>query len=210
MRRDGSTTTTTAGSTCSSSTTWTGRQRATVLRRSREDLRIYCHPKHYAGLPNALYRNRGDGTFEDVTERAGIAQHIGKGMSVAFADYDDDGTDVFVTNDTVPNFLFHNRGDGTFEESGCSPGRAARDGRPVSSMGVDFRDYDNDGLPDIFVTALSGETFPLYKNEKGCVLQGRDVCFRSPLAATIRMSWWGAAFGGSPEPLGSRILLTAN
>ena len=86
-------------------------------------LPIYCHPRAFQGLPNRLYRNRGDGTFEDVSARAGLLDHIGKGMSVAFADYDHDGRlDVFVTNDTVPNFLFHNKGDGTFEETALLAG----------------------------------------------------------------------------------------
>jgi enediyne biosynthesis protein E4 len=173
-------------------------------------LRVYCHPKHYAGLPNVLYRNRGDGTFEDVSERSGIAQHIGKGMSVAFADYDDDGfTDVVVTNDAVPNFLFHNRRNGTFEEVGLLAGVAVpANGRPVSGMGVDFRDYDNDGRPDIVLTALSGETFPLFKNEKGAFF--KDATYESGLAAaTIRMSGWGAAFADLDND-GFKDLLTAN
>src|SRR4030095_625851 len=80
--------------------------------------RTYCHPKYYDGLPNALYPNNGDGTFTAGAERAAIAQSTGKGMGVAFADYDGDGrTDVFVANDTVPNFLFHNEGNGTFRET---------------------------------------------------------------------------------------------
>ena len=79
----------------------------------QRDLRIYCHPKYFDGLASTLYRNRGDGTFEDVTAKAGIAAYKGRGMSVAFADYDHDGfTDVFVTNDNMPNFLFRNRGNG--------------------------------------------------------------------------------------------------
>jgi len=173
-------------------------------------LRVYCHPKHYAGLPNALYRNRGDGTFEDVSERSGIAQHVGKGMSVAFADYDDDGfTDVIVTNDAVPNFLFHNRRNGTFEEIGLLAGVAVpANGRPVSGMGVDFRDYDNDGRPDIVLTALTGETFPLFKNEKGAFF--KDATYESGLAAaTIRLSGWGAAFADFDND-GFKDLLTAN
>ena len=106
------------------------------------DLRVYCHPKHYRGLANALYRNRHDGTFEDVSAKSGIGAQVGKGMSVAFADYDGDGfTDIFVTNDAVPDFLFHNRGNGTFEEVGLLAGVAVpAHGRPVSSMGTDFRD----------------------------------------------------------------------
>ena len=173
-------------------------------------VRVYCHPKHYTGLPNALYHNRGGGTFEDVSERSGIAQHVGKGMSVAFADYDDDGfTDVMVTNDAVPNFLFHNRRNGTFEETGLLAGVAVpANGRPVSGMGVDFRDYDNDGRPDIVLTALSGETFPLFKNEKGTFF--KDATYESGLAkATIRMSGWGAAFADFDND-GFKDLLTAN
>jgi enediyne biosynthesis protein E4 len=173
-------------------------------------VRVYCHPKHYVGLPNALYRNRGDGTFEDVSERSGIAQHLGKGMSVAFADYDADGfTDVMVTNDAVPNFLFHNRRNGTFEETGLLAGVAVpANGRAVSGMGVDFRDYDNDGRPDIVLTALTGETFPLFKNEKGTFF--KDATYESGLAAaTIRMSGWGAALADFDND-GFKDLLTAN
>ncbi len=173
-------------------------------------LRVYCHPKHYAGLPNALYRNRGDGTFEDVSDRSGIAKHVGKGMSVAFADYDDDGfADVVVTNDAVPNFLFHNRRDGTFEETGLLAGVAVpANGRPVSGMGVDFRDYDNDGRPDILLTALTGETFPLFKNDKGAFF--RDVTYEAGLGATtLRRSGWGAAFADFDND-GFKDLITAN
>jgi len=130
--------------------------------------RIYCHPRFFQGLPDRLYRNRGDGTFEDVSERAGLLSHIGKGMSVAFADFDHDGrTDFFVTNDTVPNFLFRNKGDGTFTETALVAGVSVPEsGRPVSSMGVDFQDYDNDGWEDLFMTALAGETFPLFRNDQ--------------------------------------------
>lgn len=154
-------------------------------------LRVYCHPKHFEGLPNTLYRNRGDGTFEDVSRQAGIAAHVGKGMSIAVADYDNDGfADVFVANDAVPNFLFHNRGDGTFEETGLEAGVALLDhGRPVSSMGVDFRDYDNDSLPDIVVTALAGETFPLFHNEGHGSF--RDATYSSGLGRlSMRLSGW--------------------
>ncbi|MDQ6665706.1 MAG: VCBS repeat-containing protein, partial [Acidobacteriota bacterium] len=129
-------------------------------------IRIYCHPKYFEPLPATLYHNRGDGTFEDVSKRSGISRYAGRGMSVAFADYDGDGfTDAFITNDNMPNFLFHNRGNGTFEETALTAGVALLDhGKPVASMGADFRDYDNDGLPDIAVTALAGETFPLFRN----------------------------------------------
>jgi hypothetical protein len=131
-----------------------------------KNIRIYCHPKYFEPVPNTLYRNRGDGTFEDVTNKSGIGRHSGRGMSVAFADYDRDGfQDIFVTNDNLPNFLFHNRRTGTFEEVAIRAGAALLDhGKPVASMGADFRDYDNDGLPDISVTALFRETFPLFRN----------------------------------------------
>ena len=127
--------------------------------------RTYCHPKHYRGLPNTLFRNNGDGTFTDVSESTGIAKHIGKGMGVAFTDYGEDGDlDVVVTNDTVPNFLFRNDG-GKFTEVGLTAGIGFNDdGRALSSMGVDVRDVDNDGRDDVFVSALANETFPLYKS----------------------------------------------
>jgi hypothetical protein len=155
-------------------------------------IRIYCHPKYFEGLPSTLYRNRGDGTFEDVTARAGLAQFPGRGMSVAFADYDHDGfPDAFVTNDNMPNFLFHNKGNGTFEEVGLLSGTALGDsGKAVASMGVEFKDYDNDGQPDIIVTALAGETFPVFRNAgKG---NFNDATYSSKLGAlAVKHSGWG-------------------
>ena len=155
-------------------------------------IRIYCHPKYFTGLANSLYRNRGDGTFEDVTAKAGLAKFPGRGMSVAFADYDGDGwPDVFVTNDNMPNFLFHNLGNGTFEEVALVAGAALRDdGKPVASMGAEFKDYDNDGRPDIFVTALAGETYPVFRNAgKGNFI---DATLKSRLGPlTLRHSGWG-------------------
>ncbi len=130
-------------------------------------IRTYCHPRFFQGLPNRLYRNKGDGTFEDVSTTAGILSHVGKGMSVAFADFDHDGRlDAFVTNDTVPNFLFRNKGDGTFTETALLAGLAVPEsGRPVSGMGTDVQDYDNDGWEDVHLTALAGETYPLFRND---------------------------------------------
>ena len=120
-------------------------------------IRIYCHPRLFEGLPNRLYRNRGDGTFEDVSARTGLLAHVGKGMSVAFADVDHDRRlDIFVTNDTVPNFLFRSKGDGTFEETALFAGVSVPDtGRPLSSMGTDAQDYDNDGWEDMVASILS-------------------------------------------------------
>lgn len=127
-------------------------------------LRAYCHPRMYDPLPNTLYRNNGDGTFTDVSAQTGIARHFGKGMGVAFADFDGDGfTDIFVANDTMPNFLFRNIGGKRFEESALALGVSmTEDSRVLSGMGADFRDVDNDGRPDIWHTALEYETFPLF------------------------------------------------
>jgi enediyne biosynthesis protein E4 len=128
--------------------------------------RTYCHPKYYTGLANALFRNKGDGTFEDVSQSSGIGAQVGKGMGASVADYNRDGwMDIFVANDTTPNFLFRNEGKGKFSEVGLRAGVAFNDdGRALSSMGSDFRDVDNDGLPDVFVSALANETFPLFRN----------------------------------------------
>jgi len=174
------------------------------------NLRVYCHPKYFEGLPNTLYRNRRDGTFEDVTAKAGIAPHIGRGMSVAFADYDNDGfTDVFVTNDNLPNFLFHNRGNGTFEEVALQAGVAlTNNGLPIASMGADFRDINNDGLCDLNFTALAGETFPLFQNlGKGSF---QEVTHKSRLAAlsTARSGWSNGFFDFNND--GWKDLFTAN
>ena len=128
--------------------------------------RTYCHPRHYEGLANQLYHNNPDGTFSDVSGVSGIGAHIGKGMAAAFLDFNQDGRlDVFVTNDTAPNFLFRNDGGGRFREIGLEAGVAFNDdGRAVSAMGVDARDVDNDGREDLFVTAISNETFPVFGN----------------------------------------------
>jgi hypothetical protein len=129
-------------------------------------VRTYCHPRFYEPLRNLLYHNNGDGTFTDVSAASGIAAHPGKGMGVAIADYDHDGwMDIFVTNDTMPNFLFHNQRDGTFREVALEAGVGLNDdGRELSSMGADFRDLDNDGREDLVVTALINQTFPVFRN----------------------------------------------
>lgn len=157
----------------------------------RPGYRTYCHPNHYAALPNALYRNQGDGTFRDVSRESGIGAHQGKGMGVAFGDYDQDGLlDVFVANDTAPNFLFHNLGNGKLEDVALNKGVAYNgDGRAVSSMGADFRDYDNDGWEDIFVTALATESFTLFRNLRGA--EFREVTQAARIAApSLTLSGW--------------------
>ncbi len=173
-------------------------------------VRVYCNPKEFAPLANRLYRNRGDGTFEDVSERSGIARHRGTGMSVAVADFDADGwLDLFVTNDNLPNFLFHNNGDGTFSETGIESGVAlSESGQPVSAMGTSVADVDRDGLPDLLFTALVRETFPLLRNLGGGRFQ--DVTFPAKLGAlTMTRSGWGAVFGDFNND-GWLDLLTAN
>jgi hypothetical protein len=148
------------------------------------NIRSYCHPRLFEGLPNALYQNKGDGTFADVSAKSGISKHVGKGMSAVIADYDHDGySDIFVTNDKLPNFLFHNKRDGTFEEVGLETGIALQDsGTPVSGMGADFRDYNNDGHPDIAFAALAGETFPLFLNDgKGSFRDAGHTTRMAPL-----------------------------
>jgi enediyne biosynthesis protein E4 len=174
------------------------------------NLRVYCHPKYFEGLSNTLYRNRRDGTFEDVTEKSGIGRHIGRGMSVAFADYDGDGfADIFVTNDNLPNFLFHNRGDGTFEEVALQAGVAlTNNGLPVASMGTDFRDYDNDGLPDLTVTALAGETFPLFRNIGKGMFQDATHASRLGPLSVARSGWSNGFFDFNND--GWKDLFTAN
>lgn len=154
-------------------------------------VRAYCHPKQYAPLHNTLYRNNGDGTFTDVSQQTGIAAHLGKGMSVSFADYDGDGfMDAFVANDTTPAFLFHNLGGKKFEEVGVDSGVAyAPDGAALSGMGSDFRDMNNDGLPDIWYTAVEHESFPLYINRRDGDFV--DITVASGLQPTTNMSGWG-------------------
>ena len=155
-------------------------------------VRVYCHPQFFDGLPNALYRNEGNGKFKDVSQESGIASHIGKGMGVAVADYDRDGfMDVFVVNDKMPNFLFHNLGHGKFEEVALQTGAALLDtGNPISGMGVDFRDYNNDGLPDIALDALAGETFPLIRNTAAGLFE--DATYSSRMGIESRKySGWG-------------------
>ena len=128
--------------------------------------RDYCHPRYYRSTPNRLYLGDGKGTFTDASASSGIRAHPGKGMGAATADFDGDGwMDIFVTNDKLANFLFHNLGGGKFREIALAAGVAyPADGSDVSGMGSDFRDINNDGRPDIVFVALPNETFPLYRN----------------------------------------------
>ena len=157
-------------------------------------VRNYCSPLLYEPLPNTLYRNNGDGTFTDVSVETGIAQHLGRGMGVAIADYDGDGyMDIFVANDDSPNFLFHNVGGKRFEEVAVQSWVAYNpNGKTVSGMGADFRDVNNDGRPDIWFTALPTELFPLFINHGGGVFD--DATTSSGLAwETQNMAGWSNA-----------------
>jgi hypothetical protein len=141
----------------------------TAPRCGTPERQFYCHPKAYQGLPGQLFHNNHDGTFTDVSQASGIGRHIGKGMGAAFADFDGDGlTDIFVANDSVRNFLFHNQGNGTFQEIGLEAGVALRDdGFAIAGMGGDFRDFDNDGKPDLVVSGILNDSFLLFRNLGG-------------------------------------------
>jgi len=157
----------------------------------KEGLRAYCHPNKYLPLHNTLYRNNGDGTFTDVSHETGIDAFLGKGMAVTFAQLSDNGfLDAFVTNDTMPNFLFRNIDGKKFEEIAVSAGVAySADGNVLSGMGADFRDINNDGRPDIWHTAVEHEDFPLYINQGGSVFA--DATVTSGLGQlTNRMTGW--------------------
>ncbi len=181
--------------------------------------RDYCHPRFYQALPNSLFHNNHDGTFTDVSAASGIRSSVGKGMGVSVADFDDDGwPDLFVANDTLPNSLFRNQHDGTFKEVSLGSGVAfTENGSPISGMGADARDIDNDGRPDIFVTALVGESWPLFQNLGNGLFN--DATYDSGLTGpTLPRSGWGTgifdfnndgwkdlfvAGGGVTDPLGS-------
>ncbi|PYV08821.1 MAG: RNA-binding protein, partial [Acidobacteria bacterium] len=125
----------------------------------------YCHPDRFEPVSNYLFRNNGDGTFTDASRSSGIAASPGKGLGVAFADFDGDGRiDVSVANDSHPQSLFRNNGDGTFREVAFESGVAYTDeGKTFSGMGTDFADVDGDGLPDIITTTLSMESYAFFR-----------------------------------------------
>ena len=158
-------------------------------------IRAYCHPDNFSGVAPILFHQKADGTFEDVSKKAGVADSNGKGLGIAFADFDNDGlTDVFVANDSVRQFLFHNRGDGTFEDVALLAGAGYDDnGKTFAGMGVDAADYDNDGFPDVFITTLSNETYLLFHNSG-------DLTFSSQTASTgvglitLLNTGWGTKF----------------
>jgi enediyne biosynthesis protein E4 len=157
--------------------------------------RYYCKPNAYRPMPSRLFHNNGDGTFTDVSDKSGIARSLGKAWGVVAADIDNDGwVDLFVGNDTAPNFLFVNRGNGRFEEVGGTAGVAYSPfGGARSGMGVDAADYDQDGWIDLFVANVDHETYSLYHNNKGDTFD--DVSIKTGVAAaTTLMSGWGLKF----------------
>jgi enediyne biosynthesis protein E4 len=157
--------------------------------------RAYCHPDNFDPIGNILFHNDGDGRFTDVSAKSGIAAVPGKGLGVSFADYDGDGfTDVYVANDSVQSFLFHNNGKGTFDEVGLVAGVGfTEEGKAFAGMGVDFSDYDNDGRPDIFVTDLSNERYRLFRQDSGGSF--RDVSDTTGVGGiTLPYSGWSVRF----------------
>ncbi len=131
---------------------------------SRKGIPTYCTPEVLDGEADRLYRNNGDGTFRDVTENAGITAPPGKGLGVVCGDMDNDGdVDIFVANDTTPNLLYLNDGDGTFTEDALFAGVAlSEDGRAFSGMGANLGDYDNNGFMDIIITNFQDQVNNLY------------------------------------------------
>jgi hypothetical protein len=170
----------------------------------------YCSPNDFQGTPNILYRNNGDGTFTDVSQQSHISQYIGKGMGLAFGDYDDDGlTDIFISNDTFQNFLLHNNGDGTFSDVAMLAGvQFNESGKNMAGMGADFRDLDNDGRPDIVQTSMFGDSFQLYHNVSDGQFQ--DISGASGLTLfSSRLTGWGTGIFDFDND-GNKDLFTAN
>ncbi len=165
----------------------------TTCGNNRLGQKFYCIPRVFKPRPSHLYHNNGNGTFTDVSEKSGITKSPGKSFGVVATDVNNDGwTDLFVANDTMPNFLFINKGNGTFEEVGLQAGVAFSDnGSPRSGMGVDATDFDGDGWQDLFVANIDQELFSLYHNQK-------DLTFTDEPGeigpATRLLSGWGLKF----------------
>jgi len=130
-----------------------------------ETIRAYCHPDSFKPIAPLVYHNNGDGTFTEVSRQIGLSKP-GKGLGIAIADYDRDGhIDVYVSNDSMPGYLYHNKGNGTFEEVALQSGVGVTEsGRTYAGMGVDFADYNNDGLPDLAICYLALQMYALFEN----------------------------------------------
>ncbi len=174
-------------------TTWTPQtDKQCFMDAKREE---YCSPTVYKSVESRLYHNLGHGRFEDVTEASEIGKALGKGMGISIADFNGDGLmDVFIANDTEPNFLFINQGNGTFKERGLEYGVAYNpQGFAVSGMGSDAKDFDNDGWVDILYNDLAGQVFGLLKNDEGRSFS--DITWTSKLGALSRnLSGWSTGF----------------
>jgi hypothetical protein len=159
-----------------------------------QDFRSYCHPDVFKPESVLLYHNDGNGKFSEVSHRAGMDKP-GKGLGLAIADYDHDGQmDILLANDSIPEYLFHNLGNGTFEEVGLPSGAALdNNGNSFAGMGVDFEDYNNDGWPDIIITDLAHQRYALYTNGKDGTF---DYSTSSTGLAAISLlhSGWGVHF----------------
>ncbi len=157
--------------------------------------RHYCIPRIFKPMPSWLFHNNGDGTFTDVSKASSIASHMGKAWGVVATDINNDGyMDLFVSNDTVANFLFVNRGNGRFEEIGLQADVAySAEGRPRSGMGVDSADFNEDGWMDLFVANIDEEIFSLYQNDKDSTFD--DLAMPLGIGMATRwMSGWGLKF----------------
>ena len=160
----------------------------------REGHRAYCHPDLFPAIAPLVYHNNGNGTFTEVAAKVGMATP-GKGLGVALADFDRDGKiDLAIANDSMPEFLYHNKGDGTFEETGLTAEIAVDgDGRTYAGMGVDFQDYDNDGWPDLVLTNLANQKYALYRNNHdGSFTYATYAAGFAPM--TLLHSGWGIHF----------------
>jgi hypothetical protein len=157
--------------------------------------RHYCIPRIFPPSSNWLFHNNRNGTFTDVSRDSGIMQHLGKSWGAVATDLNNDGNlDLFVSNDTVANFLFMNRGNGRFEEVGLAADVAySADGRARSGMGVDAADFDQDGWMDLFVSNIDEEIFSLYHNQKDGTFDDQAMQLGVGMA-TRWMSGWGIKF----------------
>ena len=160
----------------------------------KEGYRSYCHPDYFQPISPLVFHNDGQGHFSEVSKQIGLSKP-GKGLGLALADYDHDGhVDIVVANDSMFEFLYHNKGHGTFEEVGLAAGIAADgDGRTYAGMGVDFADYNNDGLPDLLITDLANQMYSLYRNNGDGTFT--YVSYDSDLGRITRFhSGWGFRF----------------
>ena len=157
---------------------------------------VQCGPRGLRGSGDSLFHNNGDGTFSDVSKKAGVSDPNGYfGMGVICSDFDDDGLiDIFVANDSTPNLLYHNNGDGTFKEIGFISGTAlSENGSEQGSMGVTVGDYDHDGRFDIFITNFVDDYDTLYHNDGHNFFT--DVAYKTNVAAvSMPLVRWGTKF----------------